>query len=251
MKYSFCLFHGQSFRWFIRCDAASLETLRQDPTLSLSASLPTTKTRVGNREFGFAPIAVAKVDAIADAWTAGHNRVALVDADLLFLAPIMDTFCVADGGLALAPNYYPHNDEHLAPIHGYFNSGFLVTCAESFHSDWRQTLLSRPWTFTDQACLNDVATRYKVTMLGPEANVGFWRSRDWRTLRFEPLPDGASLIHCHFFQRLRTRADWVDRTFALHCLKSFVGVSEKHEELLALIVDLDESGWYRSSLALS
>jgi hypothetical protein len=59
-------------------------------------------------------------------------------------------------------------------------------------------------------------------------------------------------LHVHLFQPLRTRREWVDKTFGLHCLLSLLGSRQpEHRAVLEEVLSRDGSKWYTASLALS
>jgi hypothetical protein len=177
--------------------------------------------------------------------------VVFLDADLVFTAPFLDFVETVSGQVLLTPNYYSPAEEHFIATHGFYNSGFLCTRTRRFHEWWRQSFLSQPTRWTDQAVLNDAKGLFSIADLPPSANIGFWRSPN----RFNPapIPSDCMFLHVHLFQPLGgTVRQWIDRAFGLHCVR-FLEKSAVpgHRALFEEIIRADRAGWYTPSLRLA
>jgi hypothetical protein len=98
--------------------------------------------------------------------------------------------------------------------------------------------------------MNDAHKKFVVGTLSDRANIGFWRST--RIPEFDPITPDCEFLHAHLFQPLLTPRQWVDKAFALHCLK-YLRQSQisEHSRLLQEALARDESRWYEASLRLS
>jgi hypothetical protein len=250
LKFSFELFHGPNYRWFIRCDRASLEILSAYPNVVCHGFIDSVMERPDIESQEFRSIVGEKMNAMADAWKGGDwVGVVFLDADIIMTSQLMTTISAIRGDIALTPNYYPEANKHLASVHGYYNSGFVFTRNRHFHEWWQNAYKSQPWRWTDQACLNDVNGKFKVETLSYRANIGFWRSA--KIPEYDLIPPGCEFLHVHLFQPLRTQRQWIDKAFALHCLKFLrQSIVTKHKRLFDEVLIRDESRWYEASLRL-
>jgi hypothetical protein len=251
LKLSFELHHGSDIRWFIRCDQSSEPALSQYSNVKCSVFCPSVAERPDLESPEFREIVAEKMNAIGDAWDAGKwLGVIFLDADLVMTSRITDLISDVEGQVVLTPNYYPPETEHLASIHGHYNSGFICTRSPLFHEWWRRTYISQPWRWTDQACLNDIHNEFVVGALTDRANIGFWRSPLIQD--YIDIPADCQFLHVHSFQPLRTRRQWIDKSFALHCLKFLRGSNiPTHRTIYHALLSRDTSGWYEASLRLS
>jgi hypothetical protein len=253
LRYSWELFHGPAGPWYVRCDAKTAHALGDLPHIATRTVLAPGPRRVtGAAGEPFREIVANKCEVIDDAWKDPDiDSVLFLDADIVMTSHILDVLAKVDADVALAPNYYPREHNVLVPVHGYFNSGVVFARSPRFHRLWRRALHAAPWKFTDQACLNDVSERCRVYQLGPEINVGFWRSPQYGAFVYEPIPSECKCLHGHMFQPLNGRRGWIDRCFALHCLQAFKRDGRAEWWKLAdEIIARDANGWYRASLAL-
>jgi hypothetical protein len=249
LKYSFELFHGTVYIWFIRCDEYSKGVLERFSNLRLTVFSVTTGDRPDMTSQAFRRIVSQKALALADAWTAGAwSAVAFIDADVLITAEILNAVTSAEGDVVLTPNFYPTASEHFAAVHGYFNAGFVCTRTPAFPEWWLKRIRSRPWLFTDQMALNDASDTFEVGTLEESANIGFWRSSG---SRFLPIPDDCLFCHVHVFLPLRTAREWTCKMFAVHCLR-FLSRSavQQHRLLYDYILAHDRTGWYTATMLL-
>lgn len=251
LKLSVELFHHREYQWFVRCDEASAEQLGSYSNIRCTIFRDHLANRPHLESKEFRTVVAEKMAVLEDAWTSHTwNSVAFLDADLILTAPFLESLHDRGSDLILTPNYYPVAKEYLIPIHGYYNSGFVVTRTQRFHNWWRGAFENNPSQFTDQWSLNSAEKHFTVCQLGPRANVGFWRSD---TLgEYLPIDIDCLFLHVHMFQPLRTHRDWIDKSFALHCVK-FLSTSpvSEHRSLLNEILSRDKYGWYKCSLELT
>ena len=251
LKYSFELFHGTDYQWFVRCDRPSADVLSANREVVCRVFVEAVTARPDIEKEDFRRIVAQKPAALGDAWEGGGwNSVVFLDADLLFTAPVLSPLENVPGQILLAPNYYPPAEEHFAVTHGFYNSGFVYVRTRRFHEWWRNSFESQPTRWTDQAVLNDASTVFSIGDLPPSANIGFWRSPN--RLAPAPLPIDCMFLHVHFFQPLGTAREWVERAFGLHCVR-FLEKSgiPKHRALFEEIICLDRARWYTASLRLA
>jgi hypothetical protein len=250
MKQSFELFHGDGWRWVVRCDRASLPVLARMPGITCQAFTDRTAVRPSEDSAEFRPIVAEKMRALEDGWT--HDGVCaaiFMDADLVTTAPFVQQVLAMEGDVVLTPNHYPAVFARLAKEHGEFNSGFVCEKTPRFHRWWRHAFETQPSLWTDQACLNGAAAEFAIARTGEESNVGFWRSAD--PPPFVEIPAACTFLHAHFFQGLESRRELIGRAFALHCLRFLLASPEpRHRQLLHAIVQRDRTGWYKASLRL-
>jgi hypothetical protein len=250
LKFSFELFHGNDYTWFVRCDRVSLEMLSMHSNVICNETIDNIIERPDSESVEFRRVVGEKMNAIADAWEDNNwAAVAYLDADIIVTAPIMTVVSDIQGDVVLTPNYYPKVAKHLIPIHGYYNSGFAFARNKRFHEWWKAAYQSRPWMWTDQACLNDVGEKFVVATLSDRANVGFWRSGS--VPDYNSIPVDCEFLHVHLFQPLRTQRQWIDKSFALHCLK-FLRQNQipEHRRIFNEALARDKSQWYEASLRL-
>jgi hypothetical protein len=252
-KRTFEMFHGDDFQWFIRCDRASEAALSESPNVRCTVFCERVPGLITSGFPRFRRIVSEKMNAMEDAWAAGDcDAVVFLDADLLITAPFLHIAAQLGGDLVLTPRYLPAETEHLGPVHGYFNAGFIFSRSRTFHERWRALFEAQPWKVTDQACLNELAGEFSVRTLSESANIGFWRSAGAWSFAYRPLPADCMFLHVHLLQPLRTRREWVDRTFGLHCLRFLQSSGRhEHEQVLREVLARDTSKWYEASLALA
>ena len=252
LKYSFELFHGNKFLWYIRCDQETKKLMRQWSNVRCTVfAAPSTRQAVGENEFQ--RVAAQKMNAIEDAWANKDiEAVAFLDADLIITTAFIEPVASSHVDLVLTSNHLPYRDQQLAPFHGYFNSGFILTKTPEFHKQWREAFISQPWLLSDQVCLNDVVRKFKIRLLNSSANIGFWHSPGSWSFEFLKIPADCQFLHVHLFNNLEAHRGWVDRTFALHCLLFMVSSPvTKHRKLYNRIMTLDKSGWFAASISLT
>jgi hypothetical protein len=250
LKFSFELFHGDEYRWFVRCDLASLRALSTYRNVVCRSFADRIAERPDIESGEFRAIVSEKMNVMEDAWnSANWAGVIFFDADIIVTAPLMVSVSAVEGDLVLTPNYYPEKTKHLAVVHGHYNTGFVCTRNRFFHQWWQDAYLSQPQKWTDQGCMNDVHKKFIVGTLSDRANIGFWRSS--RIPEFDMIPPDCEFLHAHLFQPLLTPRQWVDKAFALHCLK-FLRQSHipEHGRLLSEVLARDKSGWFKASLRL-
>ncbi|MGA2251551.1 hypothetical protein [Terracidiphilus sp.] len=249
LRYSFAKFHPEPYRWFVRCDRATESLIRthSDTTAVSFCELWDKPVLSQSRK-----VLREKMNAIADAWASeDQNVVAFLNSDLIFTAPCLPGMLDHKTELVLSPNHFPWKIRELSPYYGYFNSGFVLTRSPRFHESWRSAYQSAPWKYSDQACLNEVAADFSVTLLGQEANVGSWRSERADSFSFKPISTESSFLRVPCFGTLATGDDWRNKMFALHCLRFLKSsVAEQHNMIFREIIQHDESGWYQASLRL-
>lgn len=250
LKYSWELFHGAGFRWFLRSDRASARALDSDADISCTVFAEEIAERPDIEGSDFRTVVAQKMNSFADAWESGtYKSVLFMDADLLITAPVLKLLRSIPGQVLLTPNYYPIGHERYNAIHGFYNSGLVLSRTKEFHTWWKEAFTSQPARWTDQAVLNDAAQRFEIGHIPSSANVGFWRSPNG--LQHPPIPAECSCLHVHFFQPLRTARQWIDRAFAVHCVEHLKRSRRgRHRKLLRKILVADTLGWYRASLNL-
>jgi hypothetical protein len=250
LKFSFELFHGAEYRWYVRCDRTSLEELAIYPNVVPSGFADHIMERPDNDSSAFLSIMGEKMNAIEEAWKGGScEGVVFFDSDIIVTAPIMTSIAAIDADVILTPHYYPDTAKDIAPVTGHYNAGFVYTRAHRFHEWWRDTFYSRPVRWADQACLNDIPDEFVTGALTDRANIGFWRSA--RVPEYNTIPIDCEFLHTHLYQPLRTADQWIYRTFSLHCLK-FLRQSHipEHNRIFLEALALDKARWYEASLRL-
>jgi hypothetical protein len=99
--------------------------------------------------------------------------------------------------------------------------------------------------------LTEARDHFHIIALDQSANIGFWRSPFRLMPSFKQIPANCKFLHCHLFQPLRTHLEWMNRTFALHCLDFLRNsATSEHRTLCERIMARDRSRWYHSSLLL-
>lgn len=253
MKLSFELFNGEAYKWYVRCDRPTAETLATYANVIPTVFDGQAGCACTPGDPRFNAIARQKMCTIADAWNSGScDAVAFLDADLIITAEFLAAVAKQTDTVALTPNYHPEINASLEQFHGHFNSGFVLTRNRSFHTLWEEAFLSSAWELSDQVSLNTVAPTVSALSLAESANVGFWRSPGAWSFDFLNIPDNCEFLHVHLFQQLNSGRGWMEKQFALHCLK-FLKRSQdsRHQRILKEVIARDESGWYAASLALS
>jgi hypothetical protein len=252
LKFSFELFHGINYKWFVRCDYDSLQALSIYPNVVSKCSIDNIRDRPDIESAQFHSIMGEKMNAMADAWRSGSwAGVVFFDADIIITAPAMLSFSAVEGDVVLAPNYHhPQNKRHLDSEYGNYNGGFAFTRTRHFHEWWQAAYRSRPVGFADQICLNDAHKKFTVGVLPERSNIGFWRAAN--APEYGAIPADCDFLHVHLFQPLRTMRQWIDKTFALHCL-NFLQNSpiKEHHVLFNEVLIRDKSRWYEACLRLS
>lgn len=249
LKRSFELFHGASLQWHVRCDDESLAKLT---AIDLISTVSFTKHRSERPEDGspaFMTLMREKMNAIDDAWCQGADSVLYLDADILITSRLLDTFCPKDTDIILSPNYYPLPHKYLRSVHGFYNGGFVFTRSREFHRWWATEVDLNPVAWADQLSLNRASSCFTVAEMSEKANIGFWRYE--RRPEYENIPSDVTFLHVHLYQPLSSRRQWLDKSFALHCVR-FLRQStiQAHRELLEDILFHDRAQWYRASLQL-
>jgi hypothetical protein len=249
LRRSFELFHRERYRWFVRCDRAVEAALRGYPDTTCSVFAEELPERPDLESDAFRRIVTEKMQAMQAAWAAGDwEAVVFLDADLVVTAPVMGDVLRHRADLVLTPNHYPPSTQHLAKVHGQFNSGFVATRTRDFHGWWRDAFLADGSSW-DQRCLNEASRHFAIGTLDPRANIGFWRSESLGV--YEPIPPDCLFLHVHLFQPLRTQRQWIDKSFALHCLRFLRGSAvPEHQALYREVLARDPAGWYEASLRL-
>ena len=189
-----------------------------------------------------------KMNAIEDAWSVveGCDGVILLDADLVFTAPLLKTIRAVDGEVILTPNYYPKGKEHLVERDGELNGGFVFTRSRAFHHWWRDAYAAVFPRKNEQLILNEVRDHFRIGLLGEHANVGFWRTAG--TLPYVSIPADCLFLHVHLYQPLFTMRQWVDKSYALHCLGFLMTSGSREHQLFDKIMAGDRHGWFDASL---
>ena len=250
LKFSYELFHGTDAPWFVRCDRASYAALSQHANVICTVFTQRQANRPDNESTAFRSLVAQKMSVLADAWahSSTWTGVVFLDADLIFTAPLLPMLQTMPGELLLTPNHYPPSRRHLAAIHGEYNSGFVLTRTSRFHEWWREAFNADTTRWTDQACLNDAGDAgFEIGALGPESNVGFWRSP--QVVSYNAIPAECTFLHVHLYQPLRSFREWIDKSFALHCVR-FLQVSPRadRQRVLREIFRRDRCGWFESTL---
>jgi hypothetical protein len=251
LKYSFELFHGTSYRWFVRCDRSSLPALSAHGNVSCVVFKERQPDRPAVYSDPFRAIVAEKMNVMDDAWSGVDQcrGVIFIDADIIFTAPLMPALRAMPGDVVLTPNHYPPPKQHLSPLHGEFNGGFAFTRSPAFASWWRDAYRDNPTRHNEQGCLDYAHEKFSVNRLGPEVNIGFWQSA--AMLRYKPIPADCVFLHAHLYQPLTTQRDWIDKSFALHCMRFLAAsTAPAHPQLFKRILSLDRYGWYDASLRL-
>ena len=199
----------------------------------------------------FLRIMAEKMQVIDEAWTAvgDGGGVAFLDADLVFTAPLLPMLRGLPGDLVLTPNYYPQGKDFLVARDGEFNTGFVFTRSRRFHHWWREAFDADPIKNNEQVCLNGAGEHFTVARLGEHANVGFWRSA--QPPYYDEIPADCLFLHAHFYQPVANLRQWVDKSYAVHCLR-FLMRSEGpgHQRLLERILAGDRHGWFEATLRM-
>lgn len=250
LKHSFELFHGTDFPWFIRCDRASLPALTAYPNVRCTVFTERQAERPVNVSAPFNAMMSQKMEVMADAWADGNwGGVILMDADLVFTAPLVPALEAMPEDVILVPNYYPPSKRHLAAAHGEYNGGFVFARSPRFHEWWRDAYRVDSSRWNEQGALDQAPRIFRLGTLGENANVGFWRTDV--TPPFNAIPSDCLFLHAHLYQPVETMRQWIDKAFALHCVKFLrTSPSPAHADILARIVALDPHGWFEASLRL-
>jgi hypothetical protein len=251
LKYSFELFHGTGSQWFVRCDRASFPRLSALRNVSCVVFTERRLERPETLSEPFKRIMAEKMRAMDDAWcaTGGRGSVLFLDADIIFTAPLLRTLDSIDGDVILVPNYYPESRRHLVHTHGEYNGGFALTRAPEFHRWWQRAYQANSSRYNEQGCLNDAHQQFAVGTLGENANIGFWRTQD--PPLYQDIPADCLFLHVHLYQPIHSMREWIDKSFALHCVRFLMaGATREHRLLFHRILGTDRHGWLESSLAL-
>ena len=251
LKYSFELFHGTAYKWYVRCDQQSERLIRENVGSGVICSVV---CECLDREAGLEnrTLLQEKMNSIGDAWASGEcEAVVYLDSDLVFTNKCIDSILLLDADLVLSPNYFPWKTQELAPYYGYFSSAFALTRTSLFHEQWRTMFVSQPWKYLDQGCLNEIAQQFSVKTLGPSANVGSWRSEGAERFAFGRLPSDCLFLRVPMFEMLTSPGDWINKMYALHCLR-FLEATGRDDlrKIRNRILELDETHWYSASLKL-
>jgi len=250
LKYSFELFHGKGYQWFLRCDEVTAKILRDSDDISTNVFAHCIQNQIPNESPDFRPLVGEKMNAMDDAWACQKwEAVAFLDADLVITSCMFPMLESLPGEVILTPHHYSSASIMTESYYGRYNTGFVYSRNPLFPTWWREAYLSQPLKFADQACMNEVGDHFTIAELGPIANVGRWRYTE--NAEYEPIPAGCMFLHSHFYQPLRTTIDWYQRTFSVHCLK-FLRDSDIrfHRVLYKEILKRDRVGWYSATLQL-
>ena len=260
LKFSWEMFHGPDYHWYVRCDEAARAALSNDRNVTCLVFTESVTRRPAVTSQPFWNIAAQKMNTMEDAWKESDwDAVIYLDADLIITASLLDSVFPLDGArLVLTPHFFPAPEDDFAEKYqreakeGYFNSGFVVTDDKEFHTWWRNTYVSRvgKW-FGDQRCLSSARGHFIVKMLDESANIGFWRTPFRSIPLFKAIPQNCKFLHCHLFQPLRTQLEWLNRMFALHCLE-FLRSSAvlEHRIIYEQVIARDSAKWFQSSFSL-
>lgn len=250
LKFSFELFHGTGYQWFVRCDRASLEALTAHSNVTCVPFMDELAHPPDCESPTFVELMMQKMHVMEDAWNTGEwQGVIYFDSDIIVTAPVVTNMATIAGDVVLTPHWYPEARGYLACEHGYYNAGFVFTRDRRFHAWWQRAAQARAAGFGDQMALNEAHKSFVVGNLSSRANIGFWRSR--AIPEYDPIPGNADFLHVHLFQPLRTQEDWIHKTFALHCLKYLRDSQvEAHQRLFYEILARDHSRWYHTTLPL-
>jgi hypothetical protein len=252
LKSSMELTHGPALRWFVRSDKEAASVLKRYENVSMQTFTTMANERVLPGSQAFHKVAIQKAKVIGDAWASHGTRIVVfLDADVIITRAFLFNSALGATDLTLTPNWHPHKYKAVESYHGYFNSGFVATTSPTFHTWWLQTLEARQWQLSDQVCLNEIPSRFSVSRLGRSANIGFWRSPGAGHFRFKPIPRNCRFLHVHLFQNVMSSRGWLDRMFAIHCLRFLVSSRDPiHKKIARDIVTADPDGWYGRSLSL-
>jgi hypothetical protein len=216
MKHSFELFHGKDCHWFIRCCSKAEQQLSGDPHVHCSVFTENFGRRFSDEEAGFNRVVEQKMLAVDDAWKSGLcDAVMFLDSDLLIISTFAQYLLKEDIEVALTPHHWHPTRLPDMQKFGFFNSGFIYTTNPQFHIWWRSAFLSQPHLYTDQQCLNDAPEKFRVTQLGEEANVSFWRCESGtHALTSYRIPKDSWFVHVHFFQPDETSQQKISNIFS-------------------------------------
>lgn len=214
------LFHSERLAWCIRCDEASAKRLEHVRFASCRVFSRSINVAAQPDSALYREIMNEKILSVEDAWACGAESVLYCDVDMIVASEFLSDIMSGDAELALSPNYYPSESTHLNDIHGIFNGGLVLSRTPRFVAWWRKEAALYKSSFADQLCLNSASRSFSCRHLPSEYNVGFWRSvtPTWRG-GFIPIPINCRLLHVHLFQPYSPIKGWIDRAFALHCLR--------------------------------
>jgi len=249
LKRSFELFHGVQFPWFVRCDDESMKRLATMDGVHPVSFVNQINRRPTDGTREFIGLTTEKMKTMEDAWQGGVEYVMYLDADIIITSALLDAVLPLDAEVMLSPNYYPQKHDNLRSEHGIYNAGFILSRARNFHQWWAEAMAANPTPWSDQLCLNYAHEYFKIAETSEKANIGFWRSENCS--EYEPIPSDVLFLHVHLHQPLSNIREWLNRTFALHCLR-FLRSSEvlEHRLLFEDILANDRAHWYRASLLL-
>lgn len=277
LKFSFELFHGREFHWFVRCDDHVAKQLSIYPKVHCTLFNGSPANRPDSHTEESQLLMAQKMNAINDA-LAFQNWEAVVyfDADIVVTSEFLPKLFDTPGDAILTPNYHPASARASVQRYGRYNAGFVFLRSKEFLNWWQEAYLSQPWLFSDQQCLNDAGKYFCITELGLNANVGSWR-RDDNPLVFHPIPADCMFLHVHLYNStvdpdyvireifnfevaavlstcdykpVFSGADLLLHAFSIHCLHFFAGSKEpRHKQLFLEILKRDKLGLYASILA--
>lgn len=248
LKYSFELFHGAGYTWFVRADPDVTLALSQLENLYCRTFPVRSALRPDFSSPVFRDILSEKVNVIEDAWESRTwGAVLFLDADIVVTAEFASALLASNAQLILSPHYYPNYLKHLESVHGRFNAGFLLVRTSAFTNWWRRAFSLGRGVFVDQKCLETASSIFNVEELDRTGNIGCWRRSGIVT--FEPIPLDCTFLHVHFFQPVTTTYELLQKALAFHCLEflSHGGIA-KHASILNRVVDQDSSGWYKATV---
>jgi hypothetical protein len=248
LKYSFELFHGAGYTWFVRSDPDVTVALSQLENLYCRTFPVRSLLRPDFSSPVFRDILSEKLNVLEDAWESRTwDAVLFLDADIVVTAEFVSGLLASDAQLILSPHYYPNYLKHLEPIHGRFNAGFLLVRTSAFTAWWRRAFSLSRGVFVDQKCLETASSLFSVEDLDRKGNIGCWRRSGIVT--FEPIPPDCTSLHVHFFQPVTTTYELLQKALALHCLEFLAREgTARHASILNRVVDEDSSGWYKTTV---
>jgi len=275
LRYSFELFHGNAYQWFLRCDEPVREYFQSNPNFHPKPFTERLAERIELDSADYRIVGSQKMLAMLDAWEfSSWEGAVYLDSDIVVAAPFIGELKAIPGGIVLTPHYYPTQRADWTLKYGRYNAGFAFSRVAEFPRWWRDAFLSDKMKFSDQQCLDEAPNLFKAGLTDKAFNIGFWRSAP--PIDFEPIPPLAKFFHVHMFQPAKTANELIDevfanefaaatgrakirtpfnsyqllnKTFAIHCL-AFLKSSacEKHRSLYDTILERDRLGLYREIL---
>lgn len=275
LRYSFELFHGGGYHWFLRCDEPVRDYFQANNKFHCNLFTERLAERIELDSQDYRVVGSQKMLAMQDAWQFS-NWLGLIylDSDLVIAGPFVESLAAIQGQIILTPHFYPERRADWTLRYGRYNAGFAFSRTPEFPLWWRDAFLSDKTKFSDQQCLDEAPNLFKTGLTDSTFNIGFWRSAP--PIDFEPIPTDPKFFHVHMFQPAKTAQELVaevfrdefgaasgqakfrtpfnsyqllNKTFALHCL-AFLRSSScpKHRELFEQIISRDRLSLYRQIL---